>query len=255
MSVEEAGINHVIESLPEEYRNELRNGLRSLQPGQKTAAFSMKLVREVFNDTIGVRTEQTPTPMKGTLSLQAQTAGGKAPHVETLITNPPPQGGRGPSYNRGSSYNRDSGFDRDMSYGRGAAYGGYTNYNRGACHEGAYSTHNRGASNTGYQAYNGHAQQNRPLLETWCSLCPGQGYHDHDTVRCPYYPTPEDKKRKLYQLGLCTRCCRYPHQGECSQTIKECTVHPGQRHYTWLCELHYQNQQRQRQPQNGSVPA
>ena len=34
MSVEEIGINFIIECLPDEFRTELRNGLRALQPGQ-----------------------------------------------------------------------------------------------------------------------------------------------------------------------------------------------------------------------------
>ena len=78
MSVEEIGINFVIECLPDEYQTELRNGLRTLHPGQKTATFSKKTVQEVFNDTIGVRKE-TPSNshLKGTLSLLAQTAGNK----------------------------------------------------------------------------------------------------------------------------------------------------------------------------------
>merc|ERR1711942_397462 len=38
LSIEEIGINYTIERLPDEYKTELRNGLRSLQPGMKSAA-------------------------------------------------------------------------------------------------------------------------------------------------------------------------------------------------------------------------
>ncbi|MCP4274571.1 MAG: hypothetical protein GY781_21815, partial [Gammaproteobacteria bacterium] len=83
MEVEHIGVNHIIEKLPDKYRSELQNGLRVLQPGQTNAAFSRKIVKDVYNDTIGVKTEQ-PTPPKGTLSFLAQTTGGSAPCSQGL---------------------------------------------------------------------------------------------------------------------------------------------------------------------------
>ena len=72
MSLEEVGVIFIIESLPDEHKKELRSGLRALQPGQKTASFTIDNVRNVFNDTIGAETEEKPAPSKGTLSLQTQ---------------------------------------------------------------------------------------------------------------------------------------------------------------------------------------
>ena len=73
MSLEEVGVIFIIESLPDEHKKELRSGLRALQPGQKTASFTIDNVRNVFNDTIGAETEEKPAPLKGSLSLQTHT--------------------------------------------------------------------------------------------------------------------------------------------------------------------------------------
>ena len=70
LSMEEVGMLLIIESLPEEHRNELRNGLRALQPGQRKACFKIETVRDVFNDTIGVKKDDD-TPQKATLNFQA----------------------------------------------------------------------------------------------------------------------------------------------------------------------------------------
>ena len=58
MSNEELCVNHLIHTLPPAYRKELRDGLRVLQPSKTKAAFSIKEVRKVFNDTIGVMVDE-----------------------------------------------------------------------------------------------------------------------------------------------------------------------------------------------------
>ena len=73
MSLEQVGVNHIILQLPEEQRKELLNGLRALLPSQRTASFTMDMVRSVFNDTVGVSTDEEATPLKRTLNLQTHT--------------------------------------------------------------------------------------------------------------------------------------------------------------------------------------
>ena len=220
----------MIDLLPEEYRNELRNALRSLHPGQKTAAFSMDTVLSVFNDTIGVRAQEPPAPLKGTLNLQAQPTAGKDPI--TQVTQPQQQV-------------QPQNFSVRGGRGRAAGYAGYTNYTRGAAYDGVYSTYNRGAHSTGYQVPTSPPQQIRQVR---CSLCSGPEAFMHNTSQCLQFPTPEDKRHKLNDLGRCISCTRVVHQGGCSPHVRECPAHPGLRHYPWLCDRIYQNQQRQHQP-------
>ena len=71
MSLEEVGVNMLAQYLPNEFGMELHNGLRALEPGQRKFAFSLKQIRSVYNDTIGVRsTSCVARPLSSTLTWQ-----------------------------------------------------------------------------------------------------------------------------------------------------------------------------------------
>ena len=228
MSLEQVGVNHVILQLPEEQRKELLNGLRALLPGQKTTSFTMDMVRSVFNDTVGVSTEEEPTPLRGTLSLQVQSQ--QTAQNQPLTQAQPPQS-EPPSRGRGGR-----GRSRWFGYSRGAGPSG------GSGNTGYYSTAittaNRDDQNNGHQ---------RPM---WCSLCLGPQSLTHYTFKCPVYQTPAEKRQRLWDLQLCSNCASPSHQGECRSSIQECRIHPGVRHYRWLCEAHWHSQNYSQHPQN-----
>ena len=206
MTLEEVGVIFIIESLPDEHRRDLRNGLRALQPGQKTASFKIDTVRNVFNDTIGVKTEEHPAPLKGTLSLQTHTVEAKKLQKQVPQTQ----------------HQALTSQLNTLSVSTGNRVPDLTGV-------------------TGYHTPQATAQQSRPM---WCSLCQGPESLSHYTFRCPNFPTPAEKRLRLRDLGLCPNCCQYQHQGECGRYIKFCRVH-GERHYTWLCDTVTQQQHQQ----------
>ena len=74
LSVEEVGTSLIIQQLPEEYAKEVRNGLRVSQTNKNKAAFSIKELRAVVNDTIAVQHDPATTiPVKGTLNFHTPT--------------------------------------------------------------------------------------------------------------------------------------------------------------------------------------
>ena len=256
MSLEQVGINHIILQLPEVQRKELLNGLRSVLPGQRTASFTMDMVRNVFNDTIGVSSEDNQPPLKGTLSLQAhsQQSVQNLPPVQAQPPRPdPPSRGRG-----GRGRSRGSGYARGANSGRGSAQVNQDNYNhdpgytipsstRGTA-RGRGTGSSRGAATSGYYGTPQNSTQHTRTM--WCSLCLGPQGATHYTFQCQVYKTPSEKRQRLYNLNLCSNCTRPRHPGECSISVQECRSHPGVRHYKWLCEAQWitQNQQYQ-QPQ------
>ena len=203
MSLEQVGVNHIILQLPEEQRKELLNGLRALLPSQKTASFTMDMVRSVFNDTVGISTDEEATPLKGTLNLQAHTVEPNSKQNQV----PQPQ-------HQVSAYQ--------------------------------INTLSPGFNSNG-RAHNTATQQGKPM---WCSLCQGQESITHYTFRCPNFLSPAEKRLRLWELGLCPNCARSKHLGQCSQHINLCSIHTGERHYTWLCDVgHQQHQYSQYQQQ------
>ena len=81
--MEEVGTSLIIQQLPEEYAKEVRNGLRVSQTNKKKAAFSIRELRAVVNDTIAVQHDPaTTTPVRGTLNLHTPTT-----KVETGASN------------------------------------------------------------------------------------------------------------------------------------------------------------------------
>ena len=61
LSVEEVGTSLIIQQFPEEYAKEVRNGLRVSQTNKSKAAFSLKELRAVVNDTIAVQHDPATT--------------------------------------------------------------------------------------------------------------------------------------------------------------------------------------------------
>ena len=269
MSLEEVGVNFIIETLPDEHKTDLRNGLRALQPGQKTASFKIDTVRNVFNDTIGVKTENEPAPLKGTLSLQThQTLNTpKPPQVSQMQTQasshqpePPSSGrggrgrsrGQGPSYSTGatgtgSPYGGNQGYAGHSGYSRGSFYNRGQAPGRGAGYGGSYQFRNdnyNSANQTPYRDSSNNTGQGRGV---WCSLCIGPYSLTHPTFQCTVYQTPAEKRQRLWNLDLCCDCARPRHNGECSYSIRECGIHLGVRHYRWLCDASQQPQSQQSQ--------
>ena len=271
LSLEEVGMLLIIETLPEEHRIELRNGLRALQPGQRNASFKIETVRNVFNDTIGVKKDDETQPQKSTLNLQTLQSDPTTKNTQVSQTQthaPPPQpeppsrgrGGRGRGRGRGS--NHDNGATGTGSNGGGnQGYGGNSGYSRGSFYNrgqapGRGAGQHRGAGNGGYNNqfrndgyntanqthYTGHPNSTQQYQRTWCSLCTGPTSMSHPTFECRIYKTPAEKRQRLWNLGLCMDCTRKRHLGECSPYITECRIHTGVRHYTWLCEEYPQPQ-------------
>ena len=61
----------LIQAMPNEFGIELSNGLKGLEPGRRKFAFSLRQIRSVYNDTIGVRsTPGVSRPLGGTLAWQ-----------------------------------------------------------------------------------------------------------------------------------------------------------------------------------------
>ena len=230
MSNEELCVNHLIHTLPPAYRKELRDGLRVLQPSKTKAAFSIKEVRKVFNDTIGVMVDEETEQNKGTLNFasssdkslrrnrrgkkqgsqacQEQPIAQPQQHVDymptqTLQASPQPTP-QYPSQNRNSAQ-YPQGNDRSSDHGR----------------------HNRGRGSARGRG-SGRGRQMR------CYVCLDNTRYEHTSWICPNFPTPTHKREHLAATGRCTCCTRTAHQDECPPEVK-CLIHPGDRHYTYLC--------------------
>ena len=234
MEVEHIGVNHIIENLPDKYRSELQNGLRVLQPGQTNAAFSRKTVKNVFNDTIGVKTEQ-PTPPKGTLSFLAQTTGGSAPCSQGLQIPHPnnnPYSMCQPQYQTQVQQAQNDpqaweGRGNNFYYHNGSPFIPPVNSHPQVAHAPAFT---RGAANV---STNTGAIYKRSHTTPLCTLCTGEDAVTHNTFNCSQFPTPESKRNKLLELTRCPDCAGRLHDGVCK--INYCPKHPGQKHYWWLC--------------------
>ena len=112
LSVEEVGTSLIIQQLPEEYAKEVRNGLRVSQTNKSKAAFSIKELRAVVNDTIAVQHDPATTiPVRDTLNLHTPTT-----KVETgassSTSNSPQQSPQGRRRSGGGRY-------QGRNFGRG----------------------------------------------------------------------------------------------------------------------------------------
>ena len=117
MTVEEIGTNLILQMLPAKYAREVRSGLRVTQAGnKKKAAFSIKELREVVNDTIAIKHDpESFSPPISTLNLQtAATSAEEDSDVGTSEWLKPPSqsNGRGRVKTRGGKRRGRSGRGR-----------------------------------------------------------------------------------------------------------------------------------------------
>ena len=108
--------------------------------------------------------------------------------------------------------------------GTGTGQGGYYSHHGNDNYNAPY--------NSNFTESQNNSHQGRGL---WCSVCTGPQSQTHQTFQCRIYKTPEEKRQRLWELNLCPKCARPNHHGECSYRIN-CRYHPGERHYTWLCD-------------------
>ena len=66
LSVEEIGTSLILQQFPEEYAKEVRQGLRVSDAAKGKAAFSIKELRAVVNDTVAVKHDPDKTALKST---------------------------------------------------------------------------------------------------------------------------------------------------------------------------------------------
>ena len=202
MTTEELMVCHLVQMLPAPYRKELRDGLRILHPAKDKAAFTVDEVRKVFNDTIAVIQDEGTTPTEKTYDSQLAT--NHQNHVAKTTKFP-------------------------------------LNHH---IHEQQSSLHTVSHSQDRYppqltqQSYAQGRTQEQPLIHSetsvWCSLCYNEDYAHH-THQCPYFPTSQEKREVFITTGRCPDCARPEHQGVQCPWHLSCDIHPGERHYTWLC--------------------
>ena len=117
MTVEEIGTNLILQMLPAKYAREVRSGLRVTHAGnKKKAAFSIKELRSVVNDTIAVKHDpESFSPPISTLNLQtAATSAEEDSDVGTSerLKTPSQSNGRGRVKTRGGKRRGRSGRGR-----------------------------------------------------------------------------------------------------------------------------------------------
>ena len=207
MTAEELLVSHLVQTLPEHYRKELRNGLRVLHPNKDKAAFTVDEVRSVFNNTIAVIQEDNTSRHKSTLGFHSESdqddiddkKGRNTGIQQAQNTQPPNTGDQTP----------------------------FVPYEP--------------PRHTPQSYAQGRTQEQQPLIHSetsvWCSLCYNKENEDyaHHTHQCPYFPTSQEKREVFITTGRCPDCARPEHQGVQCPWHLSCDIHPGERHYTWLC--------------------
>ena len=201
MSVEEIGTNLILQTLPNDYAREVRSGLRVAHASnKKKAAFSIKELRTVINDTIAIKHDpESFRPPKSTLSLQtAATPAGAGSALWAPESQHTPY----------------------QSIGRG----------RGRTRAGR----SRGGSGRGRGRGNGARRPNGYS----CELCIGEEKNSHTSRNCPNNPTPEAKREKFIAKNLCPACTQPRHTGFPCKIMNTCNKTPdcqSNKHYDWLC--------------------
>ena len=228
-SVEQLMVNIVTQSLPEEFGNVLRNGLRALQPGKKQAAFSQSEIRTVYNDTIAIRgTGLITSPITGTLNFSTGVY---------RSDNSNNKGAYGNHYNRGyvqngGYYQKNSSDANNGNYYQKTSSDARQDGASGDRRDGYYKKGNQGNYNENWRAQQQSRQQKakakRPRICYFCDSC------DHASFLCDVLPSPKERRQKLRSLGKCIACCQPKHTDECRGNLK-CSYHPSQKHYGWLC--------------------
>ena len=156
------------QALPEEYANELRQGLRNLHPGRDRSDFTGDEIRAVYNDTIAIKnlpltTSQIP------ISLQ---------HSTQVNRNPQNQSNRKGRKNR-SGYN--GGIPKNNSNpSQGSNQGGTPQPNAGTSQNGNLQ-HQQGNNQGGTP----QPQQGSNTLWGGQKLCLICASTDHVLMQCP----------------------------------------------------------------------
>ncbi|CAL4221387.1 unnamed protein product [Meganyctiphanes norvegica] len=187
MSLEEVGVNMLIQAMPNEFGTELSNGLKALEPGRRKFAFSLKQIRSVFNDTIGVRSTSGITrPTNSMPKWQTVVTPNESNNKQFFF---PMQSGQGYQNVEGNQQIRQQ--QRGFHNSFPSTYRGFERRDFA-----------RGFENDrGFQQrrINPELQDNRPFISP-CSICEG----DHYSVRCLNYTTAQQKRDRLQAIGKCT---------------------------------------------------
>ena len=194
MTVEEVGVSFIWQSLPEEVGDNLRQGLKLLRPNKNQYAFTIKEIMHVFNDI---------TRTKGAARV-ADTSRGTL-SLKAAVQAHPPSGGHPPTGGHPPSWGQHSS-------------SGEQRYSRGAGRRGRGAPRGRG----GFR---------RPPKPRRCRLCPTEG---HTPYFCPTYNTPELRRERLKELGLCIACAGTEHRGACPKDVI-CTFHTDANHIFYTC--------------------
>ena len=255
MTVEEVCINFLVQSLPEAYNKELRDGLRILQPNKAKAAFSAKEVRKVFNDTIGVIKDPKTSCNKGTLNFQLSTdtktkpyKQKKAQNTETPKTNPQPQRNQTPQaqpYQNPPHLNHTQTVPQyhTQAQEQGQQVEQYSNNNYRAGGRGRDQEQGQQHEPYSYNNYRGRGRgggsgraRGRGGIYTRfrCYVCLDNSRFEHSTFICPNFPTAADKRSHLIDTDRCPCCTNSAHRSACPPQVK-CIIHNGDPHYTYLC--------------------
>ena len=207
LSVEEILVGHLIDSLPIAYKTRLKDALRMMLPNRDKACFSSAEVRKVFNDTIAVIHDEA--------TLQSK-------HPPTFLSH----------YNQATEEDSEDEYEDETTQNQAQLL--HSIPQQHPHYQGNISGHQKN-----YQQPNAMTSQhqvstyNQPMPN--CSLCQGQDF-PHPTHHCHLFPTPYEKGAQLIQLGRCPSCTREQHpQSPCPYYLS-CAFHPGERHYTWLCQ-------------------
>ena len=161
------------------------------------AAFTIKELRAVVNDTIAVMHEPDKSTLRSTLNLQTPIT-----KFESGAANSTPMT---PQETPQQNNQQRRGRGRGRFRGRGAGRGGSARANLGA--------------------------------NKCCRMCDGEQAKDHMSYLCPIYTTAEARREKLKAKNLCPACSNSKHTGlQCPEWVScRDKNHLGQRHLKWLC--------------------
>ena len=250
LTVGELLTTYLIESLPQSYKSKLKEAIKSQQPNKQKATVTPQEARKVFNNTISATLDETSKHVQKPPAFLANYGQSQRRHrrgrgsghwsnrsppqpAAPAATPPPapaapavqpapqtgtpaqPQGTwpqpQSPQhyYQNGYPGNNDPAF-QNLNY-----RGGYQGYRGGR----------------GYRGYRGgYGGSSRRRL---CFICQDDSKYDHLSKECPTYTTAAARRDRLVAIGRCNCCTRLVHQGPCNLT--DCTVHPGERHWRYLC--------------------
>ena len=80
-------------------------------------------------------------------------------------------------------------------------------------------------------ATSGHYSNNAAHVQQTCLVCGGE---DHNAGLCPKFSTPAERKKELFNKGLCQYCgLKYSHSHRCSPYIQCRHCRGG--HRSWVC--------------------